>query len=162
MEHEAFLLLMAQGASVSVPRVRAAGRSRSGDTVLVLEPVAEPGRTGDLHALWAALGNAHRATSPCSIDVADLGWTAAGDGVLSGWAEGTTAPDDVQCLQDRAQLFVATTLLAGRDEAIAAAIDALGDDGAAEVVPYLQVSTVPTAIRRRVDDLDDTIEDLRN
>jgi hypothetical protein len=151
VEHEALLLLLAQSASIDVSRVRAAGRSRSGDTVLVLEPVAEPGRIGDVQALWTALTAAHRAgVSPCAIDVTDLGWTAAGGGVIKGWGDGTTVPDEVQRLQDQAQLLIATTVMVGQDAAIAAARQALGDAAALGVVPYLQVSTVPSAMRRRV------------
>jgi uncharacterized membrane protein YbhN (UPF0104 family) len=163
VEHEAVLLLLARAASIDVSRVRAAGRARTGDTVLVLEPVAEPGRTGGLDALWTALAAAHGAgVSPCAIDVTDLGWTAAGGGVLKGWGDGTTAPDEVQRLQDRAQLLIATMVMAGQDAAIAAARRSLGDEGTAELVPYLQVSTVPSTMRRRVDDLDDAIEALRD
>ena len=94
VEHEGLLLLLARTASVDVPKVRAVGRAPSGDTLLVVEPVAEPGAVGALDRLWAALGAAHDAgLSPCSIDVDDLGWTSTGDGVLSGWSGGMTAPE---------------------------------------------------------------------
>ena len=163
VEHEALLLLLARTASVHVPMVRAVGRAPSGDTILAIEPVGEPGAVGALDRLWAALHTAHDAgLSPCSIDLDDLGWTSTGDGVLSGWSGGMTAPTEMQCLQDRAQLLVATTLISGRDAAIEAARAALGDDGVAAVLPYVQESSVPPAMRRRADDLDDTIEDLRN
>ncbi|MFL6204316.1 MAG: YbhN family protein [Acidimicrobiales bacterium] len=162
VEHEGLLLLLADGASVAVPRVRAAGRSQSGDAVLVLEPVIDPGATGSIARFWDGLAAAHDAgVSPGSIDVEDLGWTADGAGGFGAWASGTTAPTEVQRLQDRAQLLVATTVLRGRDEAIDAAVHALGPDGAAAVVPYVQESTVPPSMRRRVDDLGDTIDDVR-
>ena len=122
VEHEALLLLLARTASVHVPMVRAVGRAPSGDTILAIEPVGDPGAVGALDRLWAALHTAHDAgLSPCSIDLDDLGWTSSGDGVLSGWSGGMTAPTEMQCLQDRAQLLVATTLISGRDAAIDAA-----------------------------------------
>jgi len=162
VEHEGLLLLLASAASVAVPKVRAAGRSQSGDALLVVEPVTEAEVAGSLDRLWAALAAAHDAgISPGAIDVGDLGWTATGEGVLGAWANGITAPAEVQRLQDRAQLLVATAVLRGRDDAIDAALDALGEEGAAAVVPYLQDSSVPPAMRRRVDDLDDTIDGLR-
>jgi uncharacterized membrane protein YbhN (UPF0104 family) len=162
VEHEGLLLLLASAASVAVPKVRAAGRSQSGDALLVLEPVVEPGATGSLASLWDALRAAHDAgVSPGAIDVDDLGWTSEGVGGFAAWGAGTTAPTDVQRMQDRAQLLVATTLLHGRDAAIDAAIDSLGHDGSAAVVPYVQESSVPPSMRRRTDDLDDTIDDLR-
>ncbi|MET0904000.1 MAG: lysylphosphatidylglycerol synthase transmembrane domain-containing protein [Acidimicrobiales bacterium] len=163
VEHEGLLLLLASSAGVAAPKVRAAGRSLTGDSLLVVEPVVEPGAVGTLDRLWRALGAAHDAgVSPCSIDVDDLGWNRAGDGAVGSWAGGTTAPDEGQRRQDQAQLLIATSLMTSRDDAIAAALAALGDDGAADIVPYLQVSSVPPSMRRRVDDLDDSIEGLRN
>ena len=163
VEHEGLLLLLAHSASVAVPIVRAAGRSRSGDALLVVQPVTEAGMEGSLGGLWSALATAHDAgVSPGAIDVEDLGWTATGDGVLGSWSSGTTAPAEVQRLQDRAQLLVATAVLRGRGDAIDAALEALGSDGATAVVPYLQESSVPPGMRRRVDGLDDAIDELRS
>jgi uncharacterized membrane protein YbhN (UPF0104 family) len=163
VEHEGLLLLLAGSASIAVPRVRAAGRSVSGDAVLVTEPVAEPAAVGELDRLWTALGAAHEAgLSPGAIDADHLGWTASGEGVIGEWAGGTTAPAEVQRLQDRAQLLVASAVLQGRSRAIDAALAALGPDGATEVLPYLQESSVPPQMRRRIDHLDDTIDDVRN
>ena len=163
VEHEGLLLLLADAASVAVPKVRAAGRSRSGDALLVVEPVVEPGAAGEISRLWDALASSHDAgLSPGSIDVDDLGWTAAGDGVIGAWSSGTTAPAEVQRLQDRAQLLVATAVLRGRDAAIGAAVEALGEEGATAVLPYLQESSVPPSMRRRVDHLDDDIDTLRD
>jgi uncharacterized membrane protein YbhN (UPF0104 family) len=161
VEHEALLLLLARQAGVAVPGVRAAGRARSGDALLVLEPVAAPAR-GEVEALWSALATAHRAgLSPGAITDTDIGWAPSGAGLLSRWAEGSTAPDEQQRLQDRAQLLIASAIVVGRDEAIRGVVEALGHDGAAELVPWLQVSTVPAIMRRQADDLDEQVERLR-
>ena len=165
VEHEALLLLLARAASVDVPKVRAVGRSPSGDTLLVAR--ARRGAGSDRRrstALWAALAAAHDAgVSPCSIDVDDLGWTA----------DGRRGPQRVGGRHDRAE----------RDAAPAGSRPAPRRDGGhrraatrrstrpsprsattgrPRCVPYLQESSVPPAMRRRIDDLDDTIEDLRD
>jgi uncharacterized membrane protein YbhN (UPF0104 family) len=57
---------------------------------------------------------------------------------------------------------VATDVLRGRDEAIEAAVAALGREGATAVLPYLQESSISPGMRRRVEHLDDAIEDLRH
>ena len=98
-----------------------------------IEPVAEPGAAGDARP---PVGRARRrprrrACRRARSTSTTSGGPSTGDGVLSGWAGGTTAPDEMQRLQDRAQLLVATTLISGRDAAIDAARAALGDDGAA-------------------------------
>ena len=98
---------------IDVPMVRAVGRAPSGDTMLG-DRAGRGARSGrdPRPPVEPRSTTAHDAgLSPCSIDVDDLGWTSTGDGVLSGWSGGMTAPTEMQCLQDRAQLLVATTLI---------------------------------------------------
>ena len=111
VEHEALLLLLARTASIDVPQVRAVGRAPSGDTILAIQPVDEAGSGRDPRPPVGRARTTHTTPglSPCSIDVDDLGWTSTGDGVLSGWSGGMTAPTEMQRLQDRAQLLVATS-----------------------------------------------------
>ena len=95
VEHEGLLLLLAAlGVGRRCRRSGRSGGRRPATPCSVIEPVAEPGAVGALDRLWSALAAAHDAgLSPCSIDVDDLGWTPAGDGVLSGWSGGMTAPE---------------------------------------------------------------------
>ena len=122
--------------SIAVPKVRAAGRSqvrrrpardRAGRRAGCDRRARPP-----VDARWR---RAHDAgVSPCSIDVDDLGWTAdRRRGASASWASGTTAPGEVQRLQDRAQLLVATAVMQGqRRRRSTPPSPRSGDDGATD------------------------------
>ena len=57
---------------------------------------------------------------------------------LLDFGSATAAPSHDQLETDRAQLLAATAAAAGADRAIAAAVEALGTDGVAALLPYLQ------------------------
>src|SRR5262249_8680790 len=63
----------------------------------------------------------------------------------------TVAPTEAQLATDRAQLLMTTASLAGSEQAIRAAVDALGSDGVAELLPYLQSATLTSSLRKALD-----------
>ena len=55
-----------------------------------------------------------------------------------------------QLTTDRAQLLVSTASLVGNERALRVAVDAVGAEGIAELVPYLQAAAFSTSLRRRL------------
>ena len=65
-------------------------------------------------------------------------------------------------LADRAQLLVTTALLAGDDRGVAAALGAIGTDGLAEVLPYIQPAALTHDTRRSLKDADRDLDAIRD
>jgi uncharacterized membrane protein YbhN (UPF0104 family) len=72
----------------------------------------------------------------------------------------TSAPDDHRALDD-AQLLVTTADLVGSERALAAAHRALGDEGLADRVPYLEPAALDGRSRSQIEDLKSLTADLR-
>src|SRR4029079_6951284 len=92
----------------------------------------------------------HADIAHCDIGPRQFGVDAHGRVALVDFAAATIAPTDVQRRADRAQLLVTTTLLAGADRAIAAAMRRLGTDGVAELLSYLHPAALGQQARRDV------------
>jgi hypothetical protein len=56
---------------------------------------------------------------------------------------------------------VTSVVLAGQDDAVAHAVAALGPEGLAAVLPYLQPSVLTPRHRRQIDEADLDLDDLR-
>jgi uncharacterized membrane protein YbhN (UPF0104 family) len=170
VEHEGFVTLLARQAGVPTREVVVAGESSSGDALLVLRGAARPlGELSDteldvalLASAWHSLGLlgkagiAHHQIDPSTI-------VAIGDriGVVD-FEHGAlaAAPDRLQT--DRAQLLATTAALAGAEAAIRAAIDAVGADGVAELIPYLQPAAFDARLRAALDAAGIDPDDLRS
>jgi uncharacterized membrane protein YbhN (UPF0104 family) len=155
-EHEAFVTLLARNAGVATLDVVTAGATLADDALLVLRgdarPLAslEPARLDDarLREAWTALGRlgelriAHQQLDPQTVALVaeDVGFVDLGSA--------TVAPGGHQLATDRAQLLMTTASLAGTERALRAAIDALGADGVAALLPYLQSAAFSPALRR--------------
>src|SRR5947207_14202966 len=63
-------------------------------------------------------------------------------------------------LADRAQVLVTTALLSNPDAAVGAARDALGPDGLAEILPFIQRAALSPPTRQQLESRD-YLEDLR-
>jgi uncharacterized membrane protein YbhN (UPF0104 family) len=188
VEREAFLTLLAAQAGAPADRVVTAGETEAGDALLVLHPRGgrldwrsgdgageAPGGTpdaaaqatgigaeGNAGALWAALTRLH--------DAGIVHGQVDGDHivVLDGavgfvdFRRGSVAPTVAQRRADQAQALVATVLGLGDVPALAAARDALGADGLAAVLPYLQRAALTPDQRADVRAAGIDLDDLRS
>jgi len=169
--HEAMVSLLAERAGVPVLPVMIAGQGVQGEAILVS---ASPRRTladfapdeitdERLEQAWSALSSLHE------HDITHHQITAhqlveRRDGLLA-WSDLATArlaPTTTDVMLDRVQLLVSTWLLVGPDRAVDAAVDALGVDGLADTMPYLQDPALSPPLRKAMgtqwvlDDLRDT------
>jgi uncharacterized membrane protein YbhN (UPF0104 family) len=168
VEHQAFLLLLAERADVVVPDVVAMGVAGESSSALLVtrDPVGptladlEAGQLTDdvLDSAWATVGRLHQAR------LAHGELTAQAVLVLTGGSGGPTgstglahldrtssnAPDE-RLRRDDAQLLIATAALVGVPRALAAARRHLGDDGLEAVIPLLQPGVVSRSARQQVD-----------
>jgi uncharacterized protein (TIRG00374 family) len=147
VEHEAFLTVAAERGGVPVMSIIAAGEADQGDALLVLDASGralsslDTGQVdidlvrGSWHALGElhALGISHGRVNAESVIVRSDGSPALTD--LSG---ARIAAPEGALHTDQAQLLVTTALAVDTDQAVTAAADALGNDGLAGVLPFLQ------------------------
>jgi uncharacterized membrane protein YbhN (UPF0104 family) len=169
VEHEALMTLLAARAGVCSREVVTAGETEDGDALLVLrgeaEPLAEaPAEEVDdalLRTAWETLarlraaGIAHTQLDQTTIAVAGK------DVWLLDFGAAAAAPTVDQLQTDRVQLLAATAALVGTERATSAAVAALGKDGAAELLPYLQSAALATPLRKDVKDAGIKVDDLR-
>ena len=167
VEHEALVTLLAQRAGVPTRDVLAAAESSTGDAVLVFRdgsrsfaPLA--GDDVALARAWkavAALGAARIAHHRIDPDTL----VAFGDEVgLVDLDRATIAARPEHVLVDRAQLHATLAALAGVDRAVAAAFAALGPEGLAALLPYLQPAGFGPGLSRALDAADVDVDDLRD
>jgi uncharacterized membrane protein YbhN (UPF0104 family) len=81
--------------------------------------------------------------------------------VLADFAQGDMAPTPEALRIDGARLLVASALAVGPQRAVHAARGALGDDGLAALVPFLQAPALDSALRRGVRDAEWSVKGLR-
>ncbi len=169
--HEAMAALLAERAGVPVLPVVAAGEDSGSDALLVVEApaarlaetVSAPGGETQLADAWDALGRLHDAgIAHRRVDLDRL--VVRHDGVVafSDFADARLHPAETDRMIDRVHLLVATWLVVGTDRALAAALDALGADGVAETLPYLQLPVLTHALRRGITDADLDLTELRD
>ncbi len=170
VEHEALVTLLAERAGVPVLPVVTAGVADNGDAVIVTHAPAavladlahEDISAGDLAAMWSALALLHAADlAHRSIDRFTVVRRSDGAWAFSDLDDARIAADPSAFMIDRVRLLVATAVSAGHDPAIAAAVTALGADGIAEMLPYLQSAVLDRAARKAVSDKTWELDDLR-
>ena len=163
VEHEGFMTLLADRAGVTVPHLVAAGLADNGDALIAVRPngvrLTEDSRltSAQVSRLWSELGRLHAAG--IVHHRVDLDRVVAQDGSSAGFGDlssASVADVDEDELADRAQLLTLTTLTSGQDLAAQRALEALGRDGLAAVLPYLQEAALPPLARsglrhRRID-----------
>ncbi len=147
VEHEAFLTLAAERGGVPVLPVIAAGEADQGDALLVLDASGRPVSSLDADQLdtdllrrsWQALGGLHAlGISHGRVNAQTLTVRTDGSPTLTDLSAARIAAPKGALRTDQAQLLVTTALIADTDKAVTAAADALGDDGLAGVLPFLQ------------------------
>jgi len=135
--------------------VRAATTTR-GDALIVLRGSARPLGTlppAELDAelarrCWGALGRLHAANiAHRHLDASTVALVGDEVGFVElGWS--TAAPRPDQLMTDRAQLLVTSATLLGTTIALATALELLGRDGLASLLPYLQTAALEDDLRR--------------
>ena len=73
----------------------------------------------------------------------------------------TVSPSDDQLQTDRAQLLAATAAVAGTDRGVRAALESLGAEGVAALLPYLQPAALRTPLRRAAKAAGIDLDELR-
>jgi uncharacterized membrane protein YbhN (UPF0104 family) len=145
--HEAMVTLLAERAGVPVLPVVTSGQGMQGEALVV---TLAPGRAlaeipavslGDawLRDAWSALTSLHAAgVAHRSITARHLVERVDGSPALVDLARARLAASQHDVLIDRVHMLVTQALAVGPDRAVASAIEALGVDGLAEALPYLQ------------------------
>ena len=171
VEHEALLTLLAERGGAPVLPVVSAGVADNGDAVIVTERAAQTladiphGHVteADLAELWTALASLHAADiAHRGIDRFTVVRRFDGAWAFGDLDDARIAPDPSAFMIDRVRLLVATALSAGHATALAGAVTALGADGIAEMLPYLQSAVLDRAARRAVSDKEWELDDLRD
>jgi glycosyltransferase 2 family protein len=156
-EHEAFLTLLAAQSGILTEPVVTASATPENDVVLVLRrvgrPLSEtPARWDDqlVDRAWRTMRRLHDAgIAHGQFDAHHL--MVRGDDVgLIDFRGGSVASAPERIRSDQAQLLVATALAVGADAAIDVALQELGGDGLAVVLPFLQNSALTPQQRRDV------------
>jgi uncharacterized membrane protein YbhN (UPF0104 family) len=168
-EHEAFVTLLARNGGVPTRDVVTAGETVAGDALLVLRGPARPleslapGELDDelLRRSWRTLELLGKANiAHLQIDLASV--AVDGDEVLlADFAGATVSPSRDQLQTDRVQLLVTTATVAGADRAVAAAVESLGTDGVATLLPYFQSAALRTPLRTSVKTAGIDMDELR-
>jgi uncharacterized membrane protein YbhN (UPF0104 family) len=173
VEHEAFLTLLANQADIPTDAVVTAGATADDDMLLVLRREGRllddgaAGREGrdrrDVVAdLWALLGRLHDAgIAHGQVDPGRLLLTPEGRLGIVDFRGAAIRATDAEVRIDEVQALVTSVLLAGQDEAVASALAALGPEGLATVLPYLQPSVLTPRHRRQIDEADIDLDELR-
>jgi uncharacterized membrane protein YbhN (UPF0104 family) len=166
VEHEAFVTLLAQQADVLTNVVVTAGATETDDAVLVLRSIGRPltdltetDQIEKIYEVWQVLERLHDANiTHGELDSNQL-MVADGQLGLSGLRAAAVAPTAAQFRTDEVQALMTVVLIAGQDRALSIAIDALGQDGLAAILPFVQAATLTPdqrhAVKRQKFDLDD-------
>ena len=172
IEHRAFALLLAERAGVRVPHVVTAATIGSrGDATLVLETstgeLLDELRDADiddqfLDDTWAQLAALHAAgITHGGIWAQSFVRTTAGV-AFTDLATANTTPDPDSYLSDRVALLATLADRFDHQRVIASAQRALGNDGLAALLPYLQTTALPRVNRRSADGLKKLCSQLRD
>jgi len=169
VEHEAFVTLLVRSNGLASREVVTAASTVDDDALLVLRGEARPFAALDaaeiddtrLRGAWDALERldnlriAHQQIDPETVAVLD-------DGVgFLDFGTATVAPTEAMLAGDRAQLLTTTAALVGAGRALGAAVEALGTDGVAELLPYLQSAALPASVRKALAQAEIDVDELR-
>jgi uncharacterized membrane protein YbhN (UPF0104 family) len=159
VEHEAFLTLFARQAGVKTDTVVTAGATAADDALLVLRrhgvPLSDLAEGGDGAAVasdvWSMLGRLHGAgVAHGQLDDQHL-LIDGGDVGLIDFRGATVASSETQRRTDEAQALVTTVSVVGEERALSVALDELGGEQVAAMLPYLQPAALTSRQRRQVD-----------
>ncbi len=169
VEHESFVVLLAERAGVPVLPLVAAGESVEGDALLVSDGAAvnfdslpaEQIDTTVLAEAWSVLASLHSiGIAHRRIDASRLVQRADGTLALADFAQARVAADRGDLLIDRARLLVTLALKVGPQAAIDSAMHAIGPEGLGEALPYVQLPVLTRGVRHSIDSADWSLDEL--
>jgi undecaprenyl-diphosphatase len=155
VEHQAYVMLLAQRAEVRVPNVVVAGIAGPGAALLVTEPVegtrlvdADPATVTDalLDDLWTQVHHLHDARVFHGSLNGQHVVVSGGSTAIVDFERANGSATGLQRARDVAELLVSTAYLVGDDRAIAAALRGLGKPALTEALPVLE----PAALTREL------------
>jgi uncharacterized membrane protein YbhN (UPF0104 family) len=170
VEHEAFVTLLAERAGVRVSSVVAAGIVGERDSVLVVEGDGRPlqslaaDEVSDdlLRGLWRVVNRMHEAgIVHGGLDAQRLFVLSDDSPGIGGFQAASAIATPQSLLSDRAQLLVTSALLAGDERALQAAVETIGVDGVAEMLPYLQAAALTRSSRQAMKEASEDLDALR-
>lgn len=172
IEHRAFALLLAERAEVRVPHVVTAATIGSrGDATLVLESSTgtsladlSESQIDDsfLDDIWAQLAKLHAAGITHGGIWAETFKKTPDGAAFTDLATANTTPDADAYLSDQVALLATLADRCTHQRAIDSATRALGKDGLAALLPYLQTTALPRVNRRSADGLKKLCSQLRD
>ncbi|MGZ5328105.1 MAG: lysylphosphatidylglycerol synthase domain-containing protein [Actinomycetota bacterium] len=169
VEHEAFVTLLAERAGVPVMPIVGAGMADEGDALLVSEVTGrsfdslDPDEIDDalLRAIWDVSSRLHElGVAHGQLDGTRIVVRSDGTPALADLGQAKVAATRVPLLSDQAQILVAMALRIGDRRAIEATVAAIGNDGLAEILPFLQPAVFDRATLRAVKEQDWSLGDL--
>jgi len=168
VEHEAFVTLLAERSGVPILGLVAAGLSDDGDAVVVIEDRGRPLSELDgaatnavLREVWVAVSRLHGAgIAHGRLDSEHLLALSDGTAAIGDLSDASSSASSQDILADRAQVLVSTALLSDAGAAVQAAREALGPDGLAEILPFVQRAALSPPTRQQLKSRD-YLEDLR-
>lgn len=169
VEHEAVATLLAQRAGVPVMPIVAVGQTADGDAVLasrvtgvpLIEVPVEQLTDEYLASCWSALRSLHAAgIAHGQIDAWRIVRADDGSAHLADLGASVLAASDLAKRCDDVRLLVVTAILLGHERAIEAAQAAIGKDGIAALLPYLQPAVLSRPVRKAVSDGQWSLKDL--
>ena len=169
VEHEAMMALLAERAGVPVLPVVASGLGAEGEALVIAQAPARecadlpPGSAADpwLTGAWSALAALHTAgLAHRRITARHVVERADGTTALADFAHARLAATGQELMIDRVHLLVTLALSVGPRHALDSAVAALGVDGVAETLPYIQDPVLSPSLRRELG-TDWGVEDLR-
>ena len=169
VEHEALVTLLAANAGVPGLDVLRAGTTTGDDALLVLAgdavPLAEipTGGLDEAHVAgaWRSLAELHAAhVAHRRLDTSTIAEIGGEIGFVD-YGGATATPTDAHLMTDRAQLLVATATRVGNERALDAAFTALGEEGVAALLPYLQLAALADRLREETRTAGVEVDELR-
>lgn len=170
VEHEALMSLLAERAGVPVLPVVTAGAGTEGEALVVTHaPVRAfadipPDSVEDrwLRGAWDALTSLHEAgIAHRNVTGQHLVERTDGTPALADFAHARLAASTHDLMIDRAHMLVTLCLGVGYERAVASSVGALGIEGVAQVLPYIQDPVLSPGLRRAMGTQWD-LEQLRN
>jgi uncharacterized membrane protein YbhN (UPF0104 family) len=170
VEHEAFLNLLAERTGASVAATVTTAETDAGDAVLVVEhpgdPIAPDGApvlsATFVAELWKSLQLLHGvAIAHGRVDHNAVLVDAEGRGWLTNFSAASVSADPELLCADNAQMLTLSAVLVGPERAIDEATTALGSDGMAALVPFLQRPVMTPMLRRVVKSKAVDLDELR-
>ncbi len=156
VEHEAYVVLLAERAGVLVPSVVVAGTAGPGAALLVSRPLegsllanADPAAVTDalLDDLWRQVGALRAAhVAHGVLNTRRVVVTAAGV-AITGFEAATGRASALERSADVAELLFSTSEIVGDERSIAAALRALGAEAIIDSLPVLQPGALSSDLR---------------